>query len=436
MDRNSSNFVSFETWGLTGPGQLDASRRTRSLDVASAIRRFNELAVPGIGNVWFAKSLLWAVTGISVAKATRRKNIEVANAIEALSCWYTLQRNGGERDPRVRGVTKLPGRQNLAFEVVRKPGFYVTQPFRQGTVEALLALGLIEAAFTRRFNSFALSRLGNQFLEAAFENYRPNHTSVCRTLQDWVTGGDIPGAFTKLGEALDATDPLSQTAREILRNALVLGTEESAARRRSAIAWVRRVRRENKVSFSWSRRPPEIQDDHWQDLRVGAAFFAVRNGAINVLNALEAQIRRRREQWFSLKEPVSAPVARAIADLGALAKEFLDAQHDPSAEGTATRLCKECIEPSHIRVLESLVKRDQRVLQLRDSAIIVPGPAFVRSLHHDGSAVEPAEDAGPEGPSPQDQTWPSNISHRVTNLYFLDADLDGELDRTLLGADR
>jgi hypothetical protein len=63
------------TWGLIGPGALPSERRVRTLGVAASVRRFNELAVPGIGGVWFGKQLFLATLGVKVAElATRPKS--------------------------------------------------------------------------------------------------------------------------------------------------------------------------------------------------------------------------------------------------------------------------------------------------------------------------------------------------------------------------
>lgn len=76
-------------WGLLGPEQLAGSRRTRPLGLGSAVRKFNQLAVPGLGGVWFAKQLFLATLGVIVADRLRQisrnvKTIEIANAVEAL----------------------------------------------------------------------------------------------------------------------------------------------------------------------------------------------------------------------------------------------------------------------------------------------------------------------------------------------------------------
>ena len=76
------------TWGLLGPEFLPNTRRTRTLGLGASVRAFNDLAVPGLGGVWYGKQLLLAVLGVAVAEDARNRgakvqNIEVANAIES-----------------------------------------------------------------------------------------------------------------------------------------------------------------------------------------------------------------------------------------------------------------------------------------------------------------------------------------------------------------
>jgi len=83
-------------WGLLGPERLAGSRRTRPLGLGAAVRKFNQLAVPGLGGVWFAKQLFLATLGVIVADRLRQMNrnvktIETANAVEALACWLRLR---------------------------------------------------------------------------------------------------------------------------------------------------------------------------------------------------------------------------------------------------------------------------------------------------------------------------------------------------------
>ncbi|MEH6344647.1 MAG: hypothetical protein V7785_06145 [Bermanella sp.] len=43
-------------WGLFGPEKLESARRTRALGLGACVSNFHELAVPGMGSVWFEGS--------------------------------------------------------------------------------------------------------------------------------------------------------------------------------------------------------------------------------------------------------------------------------------------------------------------------------------------------------------------------------------------
>ena len=145
------------SWGLLGPEFLPNARRTRTLGLGASVRRFNDLAVPGLGGVWYGKQLLLATLGVAVAENARSRgakvqNIEMANSIEALACWLAFKSNGWNSDARLRGNTKFQGKDDFSFRRVRQRNFYVTQPMRMTTVQALPALGFVESDGAR-FNA-------------------------------------------------------------------------------------------------------------------------------------------------------------------------------------------------------------------------------------------------------------------------------------------
>jgi len=59
------------SWGLLGPETLASERRTRTLGLGATVRAFNDLAVPGLGGVWFGKELLLATLGVAIAERIR-----------------------------------------------------------------------------------------------------------------------------------------------------------------------------------------------------------------------------------------------------------------------------------------------------------------------------------------------------------------------------
>jgi hypothetical protein len=112
--------VTIVAWGLLGPEMLGAARRTRTLGLGATVRAFNDLAVPGLGGAWFGKQLFLAALGVAIAERARNdrkwlRNIEAANAVEALGSWLALNQNGWHRDARLRGATKMRGVSDLSF---------------------------------------------------------------------------------------------------------------------------------------------------------------------------------------------------------------------------------------------------------------------------------------------------------------------------------
>ena len=231
-------------WGLLGPENLAASRRTRPLGLGSAVRKFNQLAVPGLGGVWFGKQLVLATLGIVVAdqlRAKRRdvKAIQIANAIEALACWCAFNENQWRRDARLRGIQKLAGKTGFTFSKLCQRSFYVTQPMRMATVEALVDLGFVGSG-SQRFNSFRCTESGKDLVKAATEGYRPHKTTVEEFLVRIATE-DSPVADTPtLCAALSPLEPLGSVACSLILTKLCegAGLSVNAARRKNALMWL------------------------------------------------------------------------------------------------------------------------------------------------------------------------------------------------------
>jgi hypothetical protein len=415
-------------WGLLGPEQLAGSRRTRTLGLGAAVRKFNQLAVPGLGGVWFAKQIFLATLGVRIADRLRPisaniKAIEIANAVEALACWCAFRSNGWARDSRLRGSQKLAGTDDLTFSRLRQPRFYVTQPMRMATVEALVDLGFVEPG-SQRFNSFRCTQAGMDLIEAATAEYRPYNATV----EDYLLGRAKDGTVIKdtdnLRNALSPLIVLPADARTLVRDKLCGGAGQNpeAVRRKNALGWVRSL--DVNRPAGWEAQPATLDANHWDDLRLGARFFAARDAAIDVLNAIEAQM-----------VPLAAPklIADAAyklspvqAQLGAVreaAQRFLDEDKDPTEGRMAMAFCRECTAVDSAAIIRNLVKRDDRVLRLVGNDVL-PGPAF--SLQHQ---TEAADDEG-EGPGSDNAgrvPVPANISGRIRNLYLLNLDLEGQL---------
>ncbi|WP_148299309.1 hypothetical protein [Komagataeibacter kakiaceti] len=196
-------------WGLLGPEQLAGARRTRTLDLGAAVRTFNELAVPGLGGVWFAKQIFLATLGVHLAdrlRATRPdvRPIKIANTIEALACLCAFKNNKWAADARLRGLQKLPRDGKLTFSRLGLSRFYVTQPMRMATGEALAALGFV-APGSQRFNSFQCAKAGLDLIDAATRCFKPHN-------------GTVEGYLYKCAMARD--EPLPQHPRSGRRSRL------------------------------------------------------------------------------------------------------------------------------------------------------------------------------------------------------------------------
>jgi len=424
------------TWGLLGPEFLPNTRRTRNLGLGASVRSFNDLAVPGLGGVWYGKQLLLATLGVAVAETARSRgtkvqNIEAANAIEALACWLAFKSNDWGTDARLRGSTKLQGKDDFSFRYVRQRNFYVTQPMRMATVQALPALGFVESDGSR-FNAFHCSTAGKDFIEQATAGYRPRNRTIIEHLTLWVQMKENNVDTDALRQVLSPLEPLPNELIPLLRERLIQGGNElpeDKKRRTNALTWVESLRRDKPDRLMWTQQPVMISEEHWHDLQSGALFFEVRDATITALDTLEAHIGGRSNgQPYSLKEPIPDALKAPIEKLKSAAREYLDAKH---VNEDAKKFCNECIADNSSRILRSLVGRDGHVLRLLGDEI-KPGPAF-RGVAPQATA----DDQDQETPHARNIPLPANISNRMRNLYRLNLDMLGELDSWLnLEADR
>ncbi|MBV2209614.1 MAG: hypothetical protein KUL77_08635, partial [Thermomonas sp.] len=306
------------TWGLLGPELLSNVRRTRTLGLGASVRHFNDLAIPGLGGVWYGKQLLLATLGVTVAENARSRgakvqNIEVANAIEALACWLAFRSNRWSSDARLRGNAKLQDKDDFSFRRVRQRNFYVTQPMRMATVQALPALGFVESDGTR-FNAFRCSDEGKAFIEAALGRCRPYNREVVDHLTLWAQMKDDRVNTDALRQALSPLEKLSNEAIQLLRERLVQeGSKSFEYKKRwgNSLAWVESLRENRPDRLTWAQRPQEISEDHWHDLQAGALFFEAREAAIATLDAAEVHIGNQGAgQFLSLKHQVPDSLAQ------------------------------------------------------------------------------------------------------------------------------
>lgn len=419
-------------WGLLGPEYLAGSRRTRTLGLGAAVRKFNQLAVPGLGGVWFAKQIFLATLGVRVADRLRSvrtnvKAIEIANAIEALACWCAFENNGWTTDARLRGSQKLAGKSDLTFRRLRQPRFYVTQPMRMATVEALVDLGFVESG-SLRFNSFRCTSTGQDLVDAATVGYTPYNATVEDYLV-WRAKDDASISNTHaLRNALSPLEVMPPDARALIRQKLCegAGRSPSAARRQNALAWVRTLNA--KAPVGWETKPVALDAGHWDDLRLGARFFRARSAAVDVLNAIEVQMAPMDAPKIKADEAHKLYfVQRRLGPLREAAQRFLDEDKDPTEGRIAKAFCDECIEADPATIVRNLVNRDGRILRLVGDSV-QPGASFSRQPQ---SETADEADEGPGNDNADRVPVPTDISNRIRNLYLLELDLQGRLEEFL-----
>ncbi|MGJ7548850.1 hypothetical protein [Pseudomonas alloputida] len=415
-------------WGILGPGAVQSTRRTRTLGLAASTRLFNELAVPGLGGVWFGKQLLLPTLGVLVAQRAqaqgqRVSKIAVANAIEALACWLAINGGDSAADGRVKGRTKLAGRTlaDFTFANASRPGFYVTQPMRMATVAALPALGLVEASGSR-FNSYTSSDAGVKLIELATRDLRPHNRDLTDHLLRWVCGNEGSMGSHTLKRALSPQEPLPGSARTFLLERLCQGASGRPGwerqRRSDALAWVRSHGLDAQPQ-DWDKQPTQIQDaEHWSDMRAGARFFAARDAAYTVLDEVEAFLATP-DARFNLGSPLPTNIQACMAELRAKAQAFLELRH---ADEEATTFCREVVGEAQDEVLQRLVGRDGRVLKMVGRQVCA-GPAFQPGSQVNADTESDLDEV--PAPASTEPVWPENISGRIRNLWWLNQDLTG-----------
>lgn len=420
------------SWGILAPEPVASERRTRTLGLGAAVRTFNDLAVPGMGGVWFGKQLFLATLGVAVCEKARRRNahldnIKVANAIEALACWMHHQKSGSVRDDRVRGIQNLDGvHGHPIFATFAQPGFYVSQPMRMATVQALKALGLVES-FGERFNSYSCSNVGMDFIRAVIGKNRPHGRDAVDVLSDWACGANITVNTPLMRAILSPAQAMPVEAVRCVRELMVRGDGSGPARRRAAMDWVGGLI--GKPGSAGPGKPAALGDEHWHDVQAGALFFAMQADAYKVLDAVEVVLAAGQGKPLSLELALAPGVLQAVEALRSGAARYLAHGFLDLAGTGANAFAHACASTTDLHIVKELLERDERVLRLREG-MVVPGPAFDYGRRTDGmSQDDPDMPAAPE--SMGEFPLPGGASYRLRNLYLLNLDLTGQLDNWL-----
>lgn len=417
------------SWGILAPEPVASERRTRTLGLGAAVRTFNDLAVPGMGGVWFGKQLFLATLGVAVCAQARRRNarldnIKVANAIEALACWMSYQKSGGVRDDRLRGIQKLGNvSDEPMFSTFAQPGFYVSQPMRMATVQAVKALGLVHSG-GERFNSYSCTNAGMDFIRTVIGANRPHKRDALDVLADWACGEGKTVNTNSMRIILSPELPLQENAINCVRERIVRGDDNDSARRRAALNWVGSL--VGKSGSDVDGKPSALSDEHWHDVQAGTLFFAMQAQAYKVLDAVEVVLATGQGDPLDLTSAIVPAVGQAVAALRVSAQRYLAHDFQDLADTGANVFARACAKANDQHVVKELLERDGRVLRLRDG-VVVPGQAFDYGRRADGVDLEdPDTPAAPE--STGDFPLPEGASYRLRNLYLLNLDLTSQLD--------
>lgn len=406
-------------WGLLGPEKLESERRTRTLGLGVAVRTFNDLAVPSLGGVKFTKSVFLACLGIYIAEKVRAEcrqvsNIQVTNAIEALACCLSFRQNNWQSDQRLRGNTKLAGKESLSFKAVSANNFYVTQPMRMAAVQTLPGLGLVESQ-GERFNSYSLSEHGISFVNAGCGEFKCHGNSIVNFLVKWILGDTRNLEQSGLIQAISQINDLPNDAKAVLKDRLVSGNDEEATRRRNALVWVNNIAK--NPCNDWLQ-PAELSSSHFKDIKSGAYFFILRDHVMDLLDVVETEVANSKSATLKLNEGVPQSLSKALLKVKAAADNFVSLDHDPSPEKLALCFAHECLQSTDIKIISSMVERDNLVLKTR-GGMIIKGPAF------GGVQQEPNEEKEVAS------LFPRGVSYRLWNLYVLNLDFNNQLNTWL-----
>jgi hypothetical protein len=172
-----------------------------------------------------------------------------------------------------------------------------------------------------------------------------------------------------------------------------------------------------------SSKPLQLSAAHWHDLEAGALFFSMQASAFEVLDAVEIKLAESRKHRLGIGEVLGGAVKDAVAALRLKAEAFIDHAFVDIEKTGANAFAQECADLSDRRVVEHLLLRDERVLRLREGAVC-PGQAF----NPQARTADPVDDIGITGTS---IPLPQDMSYRVRNLYLLNLDLRGQLDKWL-----
>lgn len=391
------------SWGILAPDMVISHRRQQNLGLAAAVRYFNDRAVPGIGGMWFPMPILWSVLAVSIAEELGVPALPVGNAVEARVMLGAIH---GPQDRRVRGARKMQGLENSSFRDLSRRGIYVVQPIRMAMVQPLVALGFVQGS---RYGTFRIHNAGQKMLDL------PVMKEPRRVLGEWAHGRRRHG----LKEVIETLSPIGKVpdeVRKLIRARLLEGADAGSVRRRNL---VNLGSGPSAAQLECKTPLPEIEPEHWSDLRAGAAFMDLRDAALAVLDGLEQHLLELRDN----NEPVGLLAKEAgkikimgqqLAALRALAKErgnLINAGREPSSQSFVAEI-RSLQDP---QLLQKLAERDSTVICWRRDHITL-GPA--------AGELRRNPDPDDESRLPRDETFAPQL-FRLYNLHCLATELSG-----------
>ncbi|SEP82022.1 hypothetical protein SAMN05428969_1052 [Devosia sp. YR412] len=389
-------------WGILSPDAVISQRRQQNLELGAAVRYFNDAAVPGLGGMWFAMPVVWSVVAVSIAEKLQQPALPVGNAIEALAM---SQAKDGPIDRRVRGKRKLQGLTDWSFEKLRKRGTYVVQPIRMAMVQPLVALGFAQGS---RYGAFQLHTAGKRMLELPIvEHYRD-------TLLAWANGKN-PRGLSEVIAAISPTEDVRPEVRKLILARLIDGEDQASTRRRNLVSLGTGP---SSQQLENTRPPPGVDDDHWRDLRGGAAFMEIRDAALSVLDRLEQRLLKLRDDNEAVRlseEQAASAAEEEIEALGRLTDRLGDrvrGADEPVSKAFLAELAS--LDPPHL--VRRLAERDGTVIRWHGDQLRLGAAA---------GELKRNDELGEEGIPPKDDVFAPQL-FRLYNLHCLATELSGK----------
>ena len=397
-----SGFVSMD-WGMFSPDQVASARRQQTLGLGSAVRHYNDRAVPGLGGLWYGMPVAWSLLGIFIAEELKKRPLPSANAVEALSMFGALEAGGNHID-RGLGRRKLASRNDCSFGALSARGAYVTQPRRMGTVQPLEQLGFVQPS-PQRFNLYRLSSLGEEFLKS--------FGAEKVALLSWAEGSRPPKVKTLWPSA-----QLPRAAAGLLDKQLRQFGSGNDAARRCALLNSSPDALSSVLPLLESRPQGRIDSAHWADLRSGIALVQLRAAAVGLLARVEQFVIASPKNSLEPDEVVKPLEVKAELALLCAAARTMLAEPDTSPDGVAHEFARLC-SAAPVAVVLELARRDGAVLRVLANGRLGLGSA--------GGATKAIndEDVDGDGDAEAGTAGPLLIPElpRIANLYKLAADL-------------